>query len=209
MSLSQALVQVPQTAPDRLELRPIYTMLTVLPQPFLTFEENPSYLIASSLPPAHEALRLPLIRIHVHPEPVKVAYKYVRETIPKILFPDADALSKATQSTDGGLKKVSTKLQYDAILHIGVAGGRNYYTLETLAHRDYYTKKDVDGETMEGDTLWREEYKAPATLHTSYDTEDVWRRWKAGLTVSMDSKPLCAREHDAQCVTGRRLATIR
>ncbi|CAF9907011.1 MAG: hypothetical protein HETSPECPRED_007018 [Heterodermia speciosa] len=35
---------------------------------------------------------------------------------------------------------------------------------------------------MEDDTLWREDYRAPATLHTSYDTEDVWRRWKGGLT---------------------------
>ena len=163
--------------------------LIVLQQPFLTFEANPSYLIASSLPPILERARLPLIRIHVHPEPVKVAYKYVRETIPKVLFPET--LSEANQSTDGGLEKVSTKPQYDAILHIGVAGGRDYYTLETLAHRDYYTKKDVDGETMEGDTLWREDYEAPAVLHTSYDTEDVWRRWKGGLTVSMDPKPLC------------------
>lgn len=77
--------------------------------------------------------------------------------------------------------------QYDIVLHIGVAGGHDYYTLETLAHRDNYTKKDINGETMEDDGLWQNEYKAPAILHTSFDTKDVWRRWKSGLTVSRAS----------------------
>lgn len=65
-----------------------------------------------------------------------------------------------------------------------MASGRAYYTLETLAHRDNYTKKDVDGKTMEDGSLWQREYKSPGVLHTSFDTEDIWRRWKGALTVS-------------------------
>lgn len=64
-----------------------------------------------------------------------------------------------------------------------MATGSNYYTLETLAHRDDYAQKDVDGVTMDGDFLWQREFGAPEMLHTSFDTEDVWRRWKGTLTV--------------------------
>lgn len=149
-------------------------------QAFFNLVTNPSYLIASSLPAAHEASRLPLIRIHVHPEPVKVSYSYVRETIPQLLFSSSSS-KEASQKEYGG----DEQPLYDIILHIGVASGRDYYTLETLAHRDKYTKKDVDGETMEYDRLWQDKLKAPEILQPSFDVEDVWRRWKAGLTVGI------------------------
>jgi len=35
---------------------------------------------------------------------------------------------------------------------------------------------------MADDTLWKNSYESPEILHSSFDTEDVWRRWKAGLT---------------------------
>lgn len=149
-------------------------------QAFFDLVTNPSYLIASNLPTAHEATRLPLIKIHVHPEPVKVAYTYVRETIPQLLFSSSSS-KEASQRTDGRIEQPL----YDVILHIGVASGRDYYTLETLAHRDKYTKKDVNGETMEDDRLWQDKYKAPEILQPSFDVEDVWRRWKGGLTVGI------------------------
>ena len=63
-----------------------------------------------------------------------------------------------------------------------MAYGRDYYTLETLAHRDGYTKKDTYDETMAEDNLWKGKYHSPEILHTSFDTPDVWRRWKAELT---------------------------
>jgi pyroglutamyl-peptidase len=77
---------------------------------------------------------------------------------------------------------------YDMILNIGMAPGRKFFTLETCAHRDGYNKKDVEGKTLERDTLWKEVYKSPEILHTSFDTEDVWRRWKSGL-VGEDVRP--------------------
>ena len=64
-----------------------------------------------------------------------------------------------------------------------MASGRKFYTLETRAHRDGYKSKDIDRQTMDGDTYWEETYGAPEILHTSFDTEDVWRRWKSELMV--------------------------
>lgn len=47
---------------------------------------------------------------------------------------------------------------------------------------------------MEGDTFWRIEHKAPERLHTSFDFEDVWRRWKSGL-MERDLRPSCNAGH--------------
>lgn len=69
-----------------------------------------------------------------------------------------------------------------------MASGRDYYTFETQAHRDDYKKKDIYEETMENDTLWKDEFQSPEILQTSFDTEDVWRRWKAGL-IKEDLRP--------------------
>lgn len=75
------------------------------------------------------------------------------------------------------------KPRFDFVLHIGMAAPREYFTMEMCAHRDRYLGKDEAGETMEGDTLWRDEYKAPEILRPGFDTEDVWKRWKSELTV--------------------------
>lgn len=77
---------------------------------------------------------------------------------------------------------------YDIVLNIGMAPGRKFYTLETCAHRDGYDKPDVEGKTLQGDTYWKDEYGSPEILHTGFDTEDVWRRWKSGL-MSEDVRP--------------------
>lgn len=74
------------------------------------------------------------------------------------------------------------------VLNIGLAPGRSFYTLETLGHRDGYDRKDEDGKTLMGDTFWQREYNAPERLHTSFNTEDVWRRWKSGL-MDVDLRP--------------------
>ena len=129
--------------------------LICLPQPFGENIINPAYQIARSLPTELTILGLPPIILHSHPKPIAVSYAHVREVIPELLFPQQ------------GLKP-----KYDIVLNIGLAPGRNFYTLETLAHRDGYNKKDEDGKTLEGDTFWRIELKAPERLHTSFDTED-------------------------------------
>lgn len=139
--------------------------------PFGENTNNPAYQIARSLPTKPNLRGLPPVILHVYHKPITVSYAHVREIIPELLFPKDDS-----------------KPKYDMVLNIGLAPGRSFYTLETLAHRDGYNKKDVDGKTLEGDAFWRIEYKAPETLNTSFDTEDVWRRWKSSL-VNEDLRP--------------------
>ena len=62
-----------------------------------------------------------------------------------------------------------------------MASPRKYYALEELAHRDSYTLPDVDGESLENDTFWRDQYHSPEILRPSFDIWDVWRRWKSEL----------------------------
>ena len=145
--------------------------LTCLPQPFGENTTNPAYQVARSLPDRRDIPGLPPIILHCHPKPITVSYAHVREIIPELLFPQ------------DGLEP-----KFDIVLNIGLAPGRHFYTMETLAHRDGYNKKDVDGNTLEGDTFWQIEYKAPETLYSSFDTKDVWRRWKSGL-MKEDLRP--------------------
>lgn len=144
--------------------------LANLPQPFGENTINPSYRISKVLPAKQIIPGLPPILIHTHTE-IPVSYAYVRSIIPELVF-----------SKDG------RKPNYDIVLNIGLAPGRKFYTLETLAHRDGYDRKDEDGKSLEGDTFWQREYNAPERLHTSFDTEDVWRRWKSGL-MDVDLRP--------------------
>lgn len=101
----------------------------------------------------------------------------MRSTIPGLVFSNL-----SSKDASQGPEHVKPKPRYDIVLHIGMAFQRAYYSLETLAHRDGYTKKDVNGDSMSDDTLWKDEYRSPEVFHTSFNTEDVWRRWKAGLT---------------------------
>ena len=141
-----------------------------LPQSFGKNTINPSCQIANILPTKHNIPGLPPITIHTHPE-ITVIYAHVRKVIPELLFP-----------------KDGLKPNYDIVLNIGLAPGRTFYTLESLGHRDGYDRKDEDGKTLTGDTFWQREYNAPERLHTSFDTEDVWRRWKSGL-MNADLRP--------------------
>jgi pyroglutamyl-peptidase len=60
-----------------------------------------------------------------------------------------------------------------------MAGGRNFYTVETRAHRDSYKLRDVDGNDMEDDTVWRDKYKSPEILYSDLDAGgDVYDRWR-------------------------------
>ena len=74
--------------------------------------------------------------------------------------------------------------QPDIILHIGLAAGRNYYTLEQGAHGRGFDKiPDVDGERFPDSTAESKfpSSKFPTLLKTSFDTSDVLARWKANL----------------------------
>ncbi|RAL17674.1 putative pyroglutamyl peptidase type I [Aspergillus homomorphus CBS 101889] len=117
--------------------------------PFKTNLVNASYLIASSLPssftfsastPGSTPCR---VSIHVHPSPIPVAYSTVRTTLPVIL----DDYAKAH---DGR--------RPDFVIHMGIAATRNYYSVETQAHRDAYLMSDVKDRSgyEDGERLWRE-----------------------------------------------------
>ncbi|KAK2624063.1 hypothetical protein QTJ16_006697 [Diplocarpon rosae] len=137
---------------------------------------NPAWEIARNLPPFLRPSLLPLsdasatakvvpVRILVYPEPVKVAYKEVRELVPMLW--------------DG--RKI------DYAIHIGMATGRNFYSVERRGHRDGYSLKDVDHELLgdeerrklEGDEwIWN---GMPEELLSSLDIDDVWDRWSSAL----------------------------
>lgn len=59
-----------------------------------------------------------------------------------------------------------------------MAGGRDHYTLETIAHRDNYKIKDVDERDgwKEGEYAWKRD-GVPDKLHVGWDEGDVAERW--------------------------------
>lgn len=148
-------------------------------------------MIARSLPIKLERPRLPTINIHTHPTPITVAYSYVRDVIPRLLFtkdgsntqsPDIETEYDPPDDMRVVTQPPKATPNYDVVLNIGMAPGRSFFTLETCAHRDGYNKKDVEGRMLVGDTFWKDAYQSPEILHTSFDTEDVWRRWKSALS---------------------------
>ncbi|KAF8338488.1 putative pyroglutamyl peptidase type I [Amanita rubescens] len=121
--------------------------------PFDTNPVNASFLIASSLPstitfppaanPTPATAPSRNISVHVHPSPIPVSYSVVRETVPAII-------KDFTHSHAGRYP--------DIIIHMGIASYREYYSVETQAHRDLYLLADIDGRSGEndGEKLWRE-----------------------------------------------------
>ncbi|KAL5043347.1 hypothetical protein BDW71DRAFT_188173 [Aspergillus fruticulosus] len=117
--------------------------------PFKSNVVNASYLIASALPPS---ISLPTdtlegtpavrrIAIHVHPSPISVAYSGVRTTIPSIMD-----------------EYVKTHGRHpDIVIHMGIAATRNYYSIESKAHRDAYNMPDNFGRAgyEDGEKLWK------------------------------------------------------
>ncbi|RAH45673.1 putative pyroglutamyl peptidase type I [Aspergillus brunneoviolaceus CBS 621.78] len=117
--------------------------------PFKTNLVNASYLIASSLPPSFTfSTTTPdsapcRVSIHVHPSPIPVAYSTVRTTLPVIL-------EEYAKAHDGR--------RPDIIIHMGIAATRNYYSVETQAHRDAYLMSDIKSRSgyEDGERIWRE-----------------------------------------------------
>ena len=179
----------------------IVTVLVTGFGPFKSFTTNPSYLIAKSLPeylypdpkafavdaPAHFAglaptrpilTPAPIIRLIIHPEQVRVAYATAANVAPELI----------------------AKHDPDYIIHIGMAGGRDYYTLETLARRDGYKIKDVDdqeGWTV-GERRWKSEH-LPETMWTGYNEDDVLARWRGDVarTCPGDERAVVRLSRDA------------
>lgn len=78
----------------------------------------------------------------------------------------------------------------DIVLHIGLAAGRQFYTLEKGAHgRGYGKIPDVDGQRFEDEEAERNfpEEIFPGAMRTSFDVDDVLGRWKTDLGVDAES----------------------
>ncbi|RAR07270.1 peptidase C15, pyroglutamyl peptidase I-like protein [Stemphylium lycopersici] len=138
--------------------------------PFLAkVPKNSSWDIASTLPsiiPTSANNPTP-IHIHVHHEPIRVAYDTVFKLVPKLLPPTNPIYPVP-----------------EIILHIGLAAGRNYFAIEQGAQgRGYGRIPDVDGRRFDDFTAEKHfpSAKYPSKLTTSFDTADVLARWKANL----------------------------
>ncbi|EUC48440.1 hypothetical protein COCMIDRAFT_87368 [Bipolaris oryzae ATCC 44560] len=138
--------------------------------PFLTrFPKNSSWEIASTLPsllPSSPTNKTP-IHIHVHHEPIRVAYATVLNLIPTLL-PPGNPMNPSP----------------DIILHIGLAAGRNYYAIEQGSRsRGYGNIADVDRQRFDDESaeLQFPASKFPSMLSTGFDTTDVLACWKESL----------------------------
>lgn len=133
-------------------------------KPFASILENPSWSIASSLPPLlpANAAHPSRIRIVVHPSPVPVSYKAVHDLIPAIFTAGSRA---------------------DVVLHIGVADSSNHYSLERIGRRDGYVRLDTTGKLAKGaaPAYWHD---CPAELQSSVRMDDIMKRWQGVVPVS-------------------------
>jgi pyrrolidone-carboxylate peptidase len=66
----------------------------------------------------------------------------------------------------------------DLVLHMGLAPGRTFFTLEVQSAKGPYNKfRDVDGKVFSNAEAEAEFGKAPEHLTSTLDCEDVWQRW--------------------------------
>lgn len=104
----------------------------------------PSITLSSKKQPDSAAVSSREIEIYVHPPAIPVSYAAVRRELPFIL--------KQFAETHGGKRP-------DVIIHMGIASSRDYYSVETLAHRDDYNITDVDGVIgyEYGEKIWKDQ----------------------------------------------------
>lgn len=77
------------------------------------------------------------------------------------------------------------------MLHIGMASGRRFYSIERRGHRQGYRMGDVDGIVL-GDEAESSKAKGekwcwedcPKELLSSVDVDDTFRRWRVARLVS-------------------------
>jgi pyrrolidone-carboxylate peptidase len=162
------------------------TSCALLIQPFKSFHSNPSHMIAVRLRSILLPEPLPVfasttsssplpptIRLIAYPTPLRVSYQVVASLVPQLL----------------------AHYDPDYVFHIGMAGGRDYYALETRAHRDGYRIRDVDGQDgyAAGESRWRKEVNGngqvlPDVLECGWNVEDVERRWREELGLPPETE---------------------
>ena len=151
----------------------VLTVLVTGFGPFLdTFPVNPSFEIAKRLPSV-----LPVtsehkfeVRIVYHAEPVRVCYDEVFKLVPFLHESYANMV--------------------DLVLHIGMASGRQFYTLERYAHRDGYSKnKDVDGHMPSPGQSKLLFGDCPSLMTTSLDFDDTFVKWQENVGKFPEGSP--------------------
>lgn len=150
--------------------------VTVLVTGFGPFQSkypvNPSFEITRSLPqelrtPAADGSRTNVI---AYGTPIRVCYEEVRELVPKIHEAYIDSV--------------------DLVLHIGMASGRDFYTLEQIGHRDGYHKyKDVDGKILPEDDGLLRFADCPAAMTTSLNYAAVLGKWQTIMLGLPEDSP--------------------
>ena len=151
--------------------------LTEIEQPFKTNLVNASFLVVSSLPPSVEmpSASSPSRRlsIHAHPTPIRVSYSTVSAIVPEIM-------EEFAQKHNGR--------QPDLILHTGIAPPRNYYSVETRAHRDAYNEPDIDGRMAyeDGEKVWKELNLPPMLVPMSKSMDEFLDVWKSYAPAGTD-----------------------
>jgi len=157
-----------QLVPDDVGSKDLDKEVTVLVTgygPFLKHAPvNASWSVTSSLPDSlPKTATCPRIRLVKYPHPLKVAYATVLDVVPKLLSADDKP---------------------DIVLHIGLAAGRKYFTLERQSSRAPYSNlHDVDGHSLSDEfteTMWPSA-TFPQHLKPTFDVEDVWRRWRSNV----------------------------
>lgn len=157
---------------------PARRTVTILITGFGPFQDrfpiNPSFEIPKLLPPAltlttPSGVPVDVNLIH-YPDPIRVCYTSVRTAVPLIL----DAYTSPPGTPSAGL--------IDMVLHMGMASGRKFYTLEVQAHRDGYDRnRDVEGEVLPGDHGERVFGDCPSVMRTSLDFEGVMEAWRGNV----------------------------
>ena len=73
------------------------------------------------------------------------------------------------------------------MIHIGMAFGRKFYSVERRGHRDGYYMKDVNDEFLEDDERHNREGDywiwsgLPEEILSDTNIDDIWRRWRTAL----------------------------
>jgi pyroglutamyl-peptidase len=153
------------------EHREIRVLVTGYAPFHMRYPVNASWSIASTLPAYLPATPTsPRIKLIVPPKPITVAYKAVLEW----------------------QQQWMSSQDYDIVLHIGLAAGRKFFTLERQSMREpYWQKEDVTGQVFSREAtekLWPAS-NFPAVLKPTFDSQDVWLRWRDNVSSGLDVRP--------------------
>ncbi|KAK4205250.1 putative peptidase [Triangularia verruculosa] len=138
------------------------------PTPFPGIAGHVPPITTTGIPPdSTPSIPLPKVKLLVHPTPIHVGYRAVRDLIPSLWHLDSPDHPRI-----------------DLAIHIGMAGPRGHYSIERRAHKTGYTMGDVDNNllsdldaSLPAGTAhpWED---LPEELLSGLDMEDVLERWR-------------------------------